>query len=85
MGVSMAAVVFLPLESEKGVLVEPTPADSVHAFLSSIPFLVVVTVTTSAMVWAFGYLGCSSLPDTEVMAMVWHLTNGTWWSCGCDR
>ncbi|GMI47842.1 hypothetical protein TrCOL_g12344 [Triparma columacea] len=84
MAVCIGAVVFLPLVEEKGVLVEPTEADSVVAFLTSIPLIVAVSVTVAGLAWSLGYLGLTSLPDTEVMAMCWHLTNGTWWSCGCD-
>mmetsp|Transcript_1994 Transcript_1994/g.4013 ORF Transcript_1994/g.4013 Transcript_1994/m.4013 type:complete len:253 (+) Transcript_1994:209-967(+) len=84
MAVCISAVIFLPLKEENGVLVEPTEADSVYAFITSVPLLVSVTVTISGLAWSLGYLGLTSLPDTEVMAMVWHLTNGTWWSCGCD-
>ncbi|GMH63699.1 hypothetical protein TrRE_jg1009 [Triparma retinervis] len=84
MAVCIGAVVFLPLVEEKGVLVEPTEAESVKAFLTSTPLIVAVSVTISGLAWSLGYLGLTSLPDTEVMAMCWHLTNGTWWSCGCD-
>ncbi len=81
---SILAVVFLPLESENGVLVEPTEAESVQSFLTSPPLLIAVSVTLGLFAWAFIVHDSGSLPDTEVMAMVWHLTNGTWWSCGCD-
>ncbi|GMH89671.1 hypothetical protein TL16_g11527 [Triparma laevis f. inornata] len=81
---TILSVSLLPLQVERGILVEPSPADSVFAYLTS-PFLIFcVSATVLGLYWAFEKMGCSKRGDTEQMAMVWHLTNATWWSCGCD-
>ena len=79
----IAAVSLLPLEQEKGVFVQPSEEDSVFAFLSSFPLLTSVSWTILALGWALTRQNLTE-DNTEVMAMVWHLTNGTWWSLACD-
>ena len=81
---SIIAVATLPLIQERGVLVEPSAADSVFAFLTAPPFFIATTATILSLNWAIKNCTASAFEDTEFMAMVWHLTNGTWWSCGCD-
>jgi hypothetical protein len=91
MAFSIIAVSLLPLVEERGVLVEPTEADSIYSFLTSLPLVTSVSATALCLRWAMARwamateeAGSLSLSPTEFMAMVWHLTNGTWWSCGCD-
>ncbi|GMI27468.1 hypothetical protein TeGR_g5480 [Tetraparma gracilis] len=84
MAVSIVAVVFLPIDQEQGIFVEPSAADSRRAMLTSPPFVYCVGATLMALRWAYGKKGAAKMSDVEQMAMVWHLTNATWWSCGCD-
>mmetsp|Transcript_13089 Transcript_13089/g.26878 ORF Transcript_13089/g.26878 Transcript_13089/m.26878 type:complete len:293 (-) Transcript_13089:143-1021(-) len=82
MAFCIGAVVFLPIVEERGVVVAPTDADTVQAFLTSPPLLIAMTATALGLRWSMS-LG-HVMTDTEFMAMVWHLSNGTWWSLGCD-
>jgi hypothetical protein len=78
MAVTIVTVCMIPIEHEKNILVEPSADDSVTAFLTAPVFVVCVSATVLALSWAYTACHASSMPDMEQMAMVWHLTNGTW-------
>ncbi|GMH96989.1 hypothetical protein TrST_g3459 [Triparma strigata] len=78
---TIISVILLPLTEEKGIILQPSDDDSVGSFLRSPVLSLCVALCGGGLWWMKGKV---VIGNTERMAMIWHLTNATWWSFGCD-
>lgn len=54
-------------------------------FFFSIPVIGCTGLTILLLLWAYKWQQAGTkLDSTQQLIMIWHLTNGTWWSLGCD-
>ena len=71
MATCILAVVFLPITEEKGVIVEPTEADSIKSFLTSPPLIFCITGTALCLRWALSK--GDVMTDNEMMGEIHEL------------